>query len=415
MLCGKGSWISCTIGGDRSLLKRTMRILFLSRWFPCPPSNGSKLRIYNLLRGLSQHHEVTLLSFADQPELEVDTLSLQSLCRKVQVVPWKPFNPHSQRARLGFFSSTPRSVLDTFSIEMAQAIQQLLSSEKYDIVIASQIDMAVYNRYFCHLPALFEELEIGVIYERFARASSLGQRIRNGLTWAKYRRYLAALLQNYKVCTVVSNRERQLVRQAVKNYRSIEVIPNCIDTASYADVCESPQPNSLVFTGSFTYLPNYEAMYWFISEVYPRVQAQIPEIQLTITGNHANRSLPSANNVFLSGFVDDVRPLVARAGVSVVPLHTGGGTRLKILEAMALGTPVVATSKGAEGLDIEVGKHLSVADTPEAFAGEIVRLLREPGLRQRLADNARQLVRDKYDWNVIAPYFLELVEQVAYA
>jgi glycosyltransferase involved in cell wall biosynthesis len=162
-------------------------------------------------------------------------------------------------------------------------------------------------------------------------------------------------------------------------------------------------------------MPNYEAMVWFLGEVYPHVQAQVPEVKLTITGAPAQRRLPPAKNVNQTGFVDDVRPLIARAWGSLVPIHSGGGTRLKILEAMALGTPVVATSKGAEGLDVQAGQHLLIGDTPESFAREVVRLLMEPELRWHLVNNAAQLIREKYDWAVVMPRFLDLVEQVATA
>jgi glycosyltransferase involved in cell wall biosynthesis len=390
-----------------------MKILFLSRWFPYPPNNGSKLRIYNLLRGLVQHHEVTLLSFADQPDVDPNISELQLFCQEVQVVPWKLFNPHSRRARLGFLSLKPRSVIDTFSPEMKDRINQILSEKNYDLVIASQIDTAVYSQYFRDLPALFEEIEVGVLYEQFSQAASFKHRLRSGLTWLKHRRHLASLLKNFQVCTVVSERERQYLSQAVNGNTAIEVIPNCVNLTSYSDVQETPQPNTLIFTGAFSYSPNYEAMVWFLHKVYPLIQTQVPDVHLTITGNHQNRTLPPASNVTLTGFVDDVRPLIARSWASVVPLHTGGGTRLKILEAMALGTPVVATSKGAEGLDVQTGKHLLIADTPDAFAQEVIRLLKEPELRRQLADNAYQLVREKYNWEVVIPRFLYLVEQTA--
>jgi len=134
-------------------------------------------------------------------------------------------------------------------------------------------------------------------------------------------------------------------------------------------------------------------------------------VRLFITGDHAGKSLPPAGNVTLTGYVDDVRPLVARAWASIVPLRIGGGTRLKILEAMALGTPVVATSKGAEGLEVRHGKHLLIADGPAAFADEVMRLLRDAELRAALAANGRRLVAERYDWATVMPGFLELVEQ----
>jgi len=390
-----------------------MNILFLSAWYPYPPNNGSKLRIYNLLRGLAQYHEVTLLSFADQPVEDSKATALRSLCRKTQVVTWKPFKPRSLRARLGFLSSSPRSVVDTFSREMEQRVKQTLSAGNYDMVVASELTSASYAPCFCGLPALFEDAEVGVLYEQFVHAPSSWRRFRYGLTWAKHRRYLARLLSYFRVCTVVSECERQLLSSAVPGYGAIEIIPNCISLHDYCDVHEMAKPNTLIFTGSFRYFANHDAMIWFLHEVYPRIQAQVPSTHLTITGDHANLALPPAENVTLTGFVDDVRPLIASSWVSLAPIRLGGGTRLKILEAMALRTPVVATSKGAEGLDVQPNKHLLIADTPETFAEAIVSLLREPGLRQRLTDNAYQLVRERYNWPVVMPRFLNLVERVA--
>jgi glycosyltransferase involved in cell wall biosynthesis len=392
-----------------------MRILFLSRWYPYPPDNGSKLRIYNLLRGLAQEHEVTLLSFADRADVDPDVPALRSLCRQVQIVRWKEFEPQSWRARLGFFGLTPRSVLDTFSPEMAGRIQQALSTRDYDLVIASQWPMAAYGRCWGELAAVFEEVEIGVPYERFARATSAWQRLRHGLTWAKHRAYLTRLMRHFRACTVVSDQEQRLLSRAIPGFEPIEVIPNCINLSEYVDVHEAPRANSLIFTGSFRYLANHDAMTWFLQDAYPYLQAQVPDVRLTITGDHAGLPLPAAENVTRTGFVEDVRPLIASAWVSVVPIRVGGGTRLKILEAMALGTPVVATSKGAEGLGVQDGENILIADTPEAFARAVLLLLADPGLRTRLAGKGYELIRDKYDWATVMPGFLDLIERVAYA
>lgn len=392
-----------------------MRILFLSPWYPYPTNNGSKLRIYNLLRGLAPHHQVTLLSFADQPQVDLTYPELRSLCSEIQVAPWKPFQPHSWRARLGFFSLTPRSVIDTFSPEMAQRIKQALTERSYDLIIASQAGMAGYGAYFGGLAALFEEVELGVPYESFIRAGSVRARIRHGLTWAKHRRYLAGLLQYFGACTVVSDQEQQLLSSTIPIYKAIEVIPNCISLADYSNVCQTPQPKHLIFTGSFRYSANHDAMNWFLQEVYPYLQSQVPDVRLTITGDHANLPLPPAANVTLTGFVDDIQSLVASAWVSLAPLRVGGGTRLKILEAMALRTPVVATSKGAEGLEAKSGQHLLIADTPQEYAEAIICLLKDSQLRQKLVNNAYQLVSEKYDWAVAMPRFLNLIERVVCA
>lgn len=390
-----------------------MKILFLSRWFPYPPDNGSKLRIYNLLRGLAKQHEITLLSFVDQPDIQSDLSGLQSLCQNIRVVTHKPFQPNSGQALLGFFNLKPRSFINTFSKEMQSCIQQELAKNNCDLVIASQIDMAAYSPFFQGVPALFEEVEVGTLYENFTQATSIASGLRAGFTWFKHRYFLSSLLENFEMSTVVSEKEYQYLVRIISDDRKIEVIPNCINLADYAGIQETAQPDTLIFTGAFTYHPNFEAMQWFVAKVLPIIQTKKSDVHLSITGNHGSRSLPQTRNVSLTGFVNDIRPIIARSWASIVPIHTGGGTRLKILEAMAQGTPVIATSKGAEGLDVQNGKHLLIADTPESFAQETTRLLDDLDLRQYLASNAYELIQEKYDWSVVMPHFLELVEEIA--
>jgi glycosyltransferase involved in cell wall biosynthesis len=175
-------------------------------------------------------------------------------------------------------------------------------------------------------------------------------------------------------------------------------------------------PNTLVFNGALTYSANYDAMRYFLSEIHPRIRREESAVSLTITGSTAGvdlSALPLDRSVHLSGQVEDVRPLVAGASVCVVPIRQGGGTRLKILEAMALGTPVVATAKAAEGLAVTPEEHILIADDPAGFTAQVLRLLRDPALRQRLARDARRLVEGTYDWPAIGRQFTQLVETVA--
>jgi len=393
-----------------------MKILFLSRWFPYPANNGSKLRVFHLMRSLAARHEVTLLSFKGPDEaVDVDAPALRAICQDVHVVSWKPFNPNSLKARLGVLSPQPRSVLDSYSPDMEARLKALLAAEQFDVIVASQIGAAGYGRFFNGTPALFEEVELGIFQEQVARAESFRSRLRYQLTWAKQKYYLRDVLRYFQACTVVSEQEKRLVETAVPGYQNVDVIPNCMNLADYKDVWATKRPNSLIFTGSFTYHVNHEAMVWYLRKVNPLVQAQIPDVHLSITGDHADLSLPPANNVTLTGFVDDIKHWIASSCISLAPIFMGGGTRLKILEAMALRTPVVATAKGAEGLDVEHGRHLLIADTPREFATAVVRLLREPELHQKLTENGYQLIAEKYDWPSITPRFLDLIERVARA
>jgi polysaccharide biosynthesis protein PslH len=162
-----------------------MRILFLSRWFPFPANNGSKLRILSLLKGLAPEHEVTLISFFAPQEGSPDVQGLEALCQKVIPIAHKNFDPHSLKSRLGFLSPTPRSVIDTYSNEVEATIRSELTTDSYDLVIASQFDMALYARNFKGLPAVFEEAEVGIYLDRYKNAGTARERLRHGLTWAE--------------------------------------------------------------------------------------------------------------------------------------------------------------------------------------------------------------------------------------
>ncbi|HEY6072609.1 MAG TPA: glycosyltransferase [Anaerolineales bacterium] len=390
-----------------------MKILFLSRWFPYPLDNGSKIRIYHLLRALNTRHEVTLLSFIDQPGRDMDVPEIRAICSEVHGVVWKEFNPESREARLGFLSLKPRSIIDTFSEEMAQKITGLLRSQKFDLVVASQLPMAAYYPNFLHMPALFEELELGLSYEDSHQATDWKKGLRRSLTWFKLRHYLDRLISAFQGVTVVSEAERALVLRLFPGLKNVTVVPNCVNFEDYQTVPVEPKPNQIIFTGSFRYHANYEAMRWFVGEVFPLVLQKIPDAELVITGDHAGLTLPSVTNIDLAGYVEDIHSMIASAAVSIAPLWSGGGTRLKILEAMAIGTPVVATSKGAEGLEVVNGDHLSISDDPEGFSECIIQLMKNSDLRRRIADCAKRLVKDKYSWERTGPEYVKLVENLA--
>ncbi|NMB68034.1 MAG: glycosyltransferase [Chloroflexi bacterium] len=392
-----------------------MRILFLSRWFPYPANNGSKLRIYNLLHGLGCVHAVDLVSFYDPAEGPADLDGLRGICQSVKAVAWREFDPASLSALRGLFGSTPRSVVDTYSPEMSRVVKDALDARPYDLLIASQIDMAPYAVEQAEIPILLEEAEVGVYAQKATRPSSWMGRLRHGLTWWKYRQYLHGLFRNITASTVVSEQEKKLLQSAVSEAHKVTVIPNCMQLQDYAGVTAVPDPGSLIYTGSFRYDVNYEAMLWFVREVFPLILLDHPQAALTITGDPAGKPLPVAKNVTQTGVVADVRPLVAAARVALAPLQTGGGTRLKILEAMALRTPVVSTSKGAEGLDAQPGEHLLVADSPQDFAEAVLRLLQDDDLHRRIAEGGFALVSQKFNWDAVLPGFLRLVEDAAHA
>jgi glycosyltransferase involved in cell wall biosynthesis len=360
------------------------------------------------LRALAPQHEVAFLGFADQPD--VDPALLRGICRSVQVLPRPPFDPRAWRGRLAWLGTRPRWLAATFSAPMVAAIAR--AAAHCDAVVASQLACAAYAPWFGGAPALFEEVELGAFHGQLTGAAA---RWRTRLMWAKLRHYLRRLIPRFRACTVVSEPERRLLASVLGHERAIHLLPNGVVASEYAAVPAAPEPDTLIFTGALRYGPNYEAMRWFLAEVWPRVRRAHPAARLRITGEHGDLPLPPAEGVERTGVVDDLRPLLSGAWLAVAPIFAGGGTRVKVLEAMAAGTPVVATSKGAEGLDAVAGEHLLIADDPASFGAHVVALLADPAHRARLSEAARRMVAERYDWSIIGPRFETLVRSIATA
>jgi glycosyltransferase involved in cell wall biosynthesis len=394
-----------------------MRILLLSRWLPYPPDNGSKIRIFNILEQLARQHEVSLISFAASTDrFDQDSLrALRQHCVRVRTVPFQPYRPTSARALLGLLSPQPRSLVDSDSAEMRRAVAEEVGRHGCDLVVASQIDMVPYAMAIPGVPAVFEEVELSLRRVDPRARLTPAARARQQLTWLKLGAYLRRVLPRFAACTVVSEQERQNLRELVPGYSRVSVIPNALDLSRYQGAFGSPEPNSLVFAGALTYDANRDAADYFLGSVLPLVAAAEPAVALRITGGTTGvdlSTLPHHPAAQFTGYVPDIRPVVAQSWASVVPLRLGGGTRLKILESMALGTPVVATSKGAEGLDATDGEDILIADDPAGFAEKVVALLRSPALRQRLAAGGHRLVEARYDWRAVGRDLRALVDAV---
>jgi polysaccharide biosynthesis protein PslH len=390
-----------------------MKILFLSRWRPEPPDNGSKIRISNILKILSERHEVSLITFFDPMESNRSEDVLIPALQDFQLCPYREFDPLSRRALKGFLSPTPRYIVDTYRPEMANLIYRAIEKTQFDLVIASQISMASYYKCFRGIPAIFEEVELGSYWPFDVSQGNVRIRWRKMLTWIKHRKFLSRVLLNFRLCTVASEDECKLAAKAAPHYPAIFVIPNSVDVDRFPRNVGYRIPNTLIFSGSLRYGPNREAMQWFLGEIYPMIREQSPEVQLTITGDPGLQSSLPASNAVLTGHVQDMRPLLASSSVCVAPIRTGGGTRLKIIEAFAAGVPVVSTKKAAEGLDVRGGEHLLIADDPYEFAWSVLHLLARPERARQISQNALALVQAKYDWRIVRSRFLNLIDWAA--
>ncbi len=391
-----------------------LQILFLSRWFPYPADNGARIRILNLLKALGHRYEVDLVSFFEQPPTEADMQALQSICRSVSTAPYTSFDPGRFHILHGLLSAKPRSLVATQSIELSSQIRRRVEQHNYDVIIASEIDMLPYVP-AGEIPAVLEELELATLFEQYKNAESPVRRLRYGLTWWKLQRYLARSLQRFAACTVVSEPELTRLRGTFPAYEGVTtVIPNGVDVAYYQGTVGEPQPDTMIYSGAITYRANYDAVDYFGSEIMPLIRRRRPSAELLVTGKTGDldiRPLQRPGIRFL-GYLPHVRPAVAQAWLSVIPLRLGGGTRLKMLESLAIGTPVVATAKGAEGLLLQPGRDFLSATTPDEFADAVVRLLSDGELRAALSRAGRESVA-AYDWTTIGQKLCALIERVA--
>jgi glycosyltransferase involved in cell wall biosynthesis len=381
-----------------------VKLLFVSSWFPYPPDNGSRVRQYHLLRRLARNHEITLLSLLPEAERQEHIPSLEAICRKVQVVPARPYKPRGPRALLGFFSPYPRVIVDTYNPQMAHLVQAETEAEAYDLCLASETAAALYAPHAQVPVRVFDDPELCNLMSKLDPSTPSLIRWRHRLTWVKTKRFVCNLLQHFDACAVVSEQERTHIKKLAPSSLPTELVPNGVDLAHYRSWTEERTPHSLVFSGSLIYQANYDAVAHFLQDTLPIIHHQMPEVTLHVTGRLDGVSLnglSSSHQVIFVGYVDDVRPYVGGSRVCVVPLREGGGTRLKILEAMALGTPVVSTGKGAEGLEVTAGQNILIADEPAAFANAVVQVLRDERLATKLAIEGRRLVEEHYGWDAI--------------
>lgn len=396
-----------------------MRLLYVSTWFPYPPDNGARTRAYNLLRQLAGVHEVHLVTFMPTATNERHLPYLRALCPSVQVVRRDPFRRDPVRALLGYFSTRPRGLASTYSREMMATVSAAIQEQRFDAVIASTVVVAPYALAQRQCRKILEEQNFltRMMWERYKRQHDPLRRLVAWLTWRKSARYETLLFRQFDAISMVSEVDRAAVVDLMPDlWQRVSVIPNGVDLEYYSLSGEAPLPNTLIYSGPLVHNANLDAMNYFLREILPAIQAELPDVSLTITGlmdGVSVRSLPLSDRVTLSGYVDDIRPLVRRSWACVVPLRIGGGTRLKLLEALALGTPVISTTKGAEGLGLTPGREVLVADDPAAFAAETVRLLRDRSLRDELAKRGRALVEREYSWDSVGSRLNALLDATA--
>ncbi len=404
-----------------------MRVLFVSHFIPHPPTGGASLRNFNIVKELSRNNSVHLVTFTQRDRhptrerIEKSREVLKEFCEEITIID-VPSDGSSLRwyslLGLNMFSREPYSAWRFWSAMMAQAIEDQIARHTFDIVHVDTIALAGYLKNLNGLPAVLNHhnVESTLLLRRAATEKNPATRAYIGLQGRKLRRAEQRALSAFDGNISVSDLDGQELSE-LNPKATICVVPNGTDTEFFKPIDGVDEDLSLVFAGSMAWYPNGDAMILFGEKIWPLIKRELPDIQMNLIGSRAPAEVVKLGQVDsqfkVLGFVDDVRPTIARAAVYVVPIRVGGGTRLKILDAMAMGKAIVSHPIGAEGLDVTDGKDIVIAEEPELFAKRVVELVRDVKSRQLISAQARKSVVEKYSWSTIIPKMEQFYQEIA--
>lgn len=408
-----------------------MRILWLSHMVPYPPKAGLIQRSYHLLRELARQHQVTLLALNQRslmsmfyPQLSEGVLesrtALEHLCTRVEIIDLPYEYSRYGKARLAatsLFSSNPFSVRRFESSAYASALAAL-DPRSYDLVHFDSIGLAQY-RDLCFGTTLVlnhHNVESHLMLRRSRRDPSALFRAYAWQEGLRLRRYEANTAKAFSLHVTCSHLDSERLREVNADV-DVEVIPNGVDTEYYLPANLDAEPATLMFMGTLGWGPNRDAVETIVNDLWPVISAKLPQLRFSLVG--ANPP-PSATNLagrdtrfHCTHFVDDVRPFLARATVFICPIDDGGGTKLKLLDALAMGKPIIAHPTACEGVEVVDGVHLLTARTAEEYVTALSGLLESRQLRELLGRNGRKLVEEKYSYASIGKRIIARYEEVA--
>lgn len=395
---------------------------------PYPPQQGTTLRNFNLIAHLSRRHEIHLCCFVPPGRTLEEVEPLQACCASITAVP-QPARSLRQRVWTTLTSPRPDMAYRLASTEMTAQLRRVLAPPRFDVIAFEGIEMIPY------LPLVLDQLKgqsprpllafddhnAEYVLQKRVFESDMGTPRRwpgalySLIQWKKLARYEAWACRSVDAVTAVSDQDAAALRRLAPDL-DVTVVPNGVDVAAYTSFQPGTPilpPHSLLFTGTMDFRPNVDAVLWFADRVFERIRARVPDAQFYVVGHRPHRRLDALKarpGIVITGSVPDTRPYFASAAVYVIPLQSGGGTRLKVLEAMAMKKPIVSTTMGCDGFPLTSGQQAILADDPAQFARVVVALLNDPAGGQRLGE-AGFAFAGQYDWANIVP-LIESVYQV---
>ncbi len=394
-----------------------MKILFLSPTVPYPLTDGGRIRVYNLLKQIAEKNDVSLLALETQPT-DTDSVShLQELGIEVQLVPHSTVLPRVSPGMLlsAFWKRRPITVARYNVGAYQDKFKELLSSETYDIVHYEMFHTAQFYTE-TDLPSVLSLQNVdSAIWERLqGETTNLFYKFAYWTQKLAFQRYERVISPKFDAVTCTSDIDASVFQRYCAD-GAVKIVPNGVDITHFTPDFESEASAHLIYIGSMDWYPNEDAVSFFAEDVLPLIQDSVPDVKFSIVGGNPSarvQSLAERKGVVVTGRVPEIKPYFAEATVFVVPLRIGSGTRLKILEALAMGKAVVSTTIGAEGLALRDGEDIFIADEPKAFADAVIRLLTDTSLRQKIGMRGRTRVEQDYDWRNIGKQLLGVYESV---
>ena len=383
-----------------------MRVLMLTQVVVYPADAGPKVKTLQVLRHLASRHEVVYCTFVRSDQEVKDAGKLRDICRRVETVPI-----HRSKVSDARFMLESLLTGDSFLLrrddrpEMQAMIRRLLQEEQIEVLHIDQLNMMRFVPSDWQGTVILDEHNaVWQVVERLQQgASNPLSRLLLGREVRLMRTVEGKACRRAQVVLAVSEHDAEALREVAGGNAQIEVVPITVDAEQFTAIWEArdPQPNRLFTIGTMFWPPNSEGVVWWLREGYEHLRKLCPAVTYDVVGARPPQSLQTLaaqyQGVYVHGYVADALPFWTQATLLAVPLLSGGGVRVKILEAMAMGLPVVSTTLGCEGLEVQDGVHLLIADTPEDFARACAKVLQDEELAKTLAKNARELILDRYD------------------
>ena len=384
---------------------------------------GGKIRTGKILEQLSKLHEITLVSNVEYPKDEQYLSQINKLCSRFIPVPWKETKRHTVfffiRLFLQMFSIYPVSALNDYSKTLKNRVAQEIAGGSYDLAICDFVQSALMFDNIAEIPTLlFQHNVESIIAKRHVeRSQNIITKAFWWLQWKKMFSYEKKACNSFDTVIAVSEKDKELFLRLYQA-ENVKTIPTGVDIDYYAPMPQvEERENSLVFCGSMDWLPNEDAINYFIDDILPLVKKEVPVVHLTVVGRNPSpamqKKIKKCPEVSLTGWVEDTRPYLAQSSLFIVPIRIGGGTRMKIFEAMAMGKAVISTTIGAEGLPLKDEENIILADDAFEFGEKTAAFLLNNKGRQVLGASAYTYVIENFGWAQIAKKFTDICEETA--